>query len=157
MIRHVLGCCLLCASITANTALASALDRCFANADVRMAVQACLAQEGRAAQGNLDRVEGMLAAELAALRSSAMGTAALSAFIAVTSAFAAYRVRHCRFLAMQAMPGSGAGDIEQGCLADLAAQRTSELSVGNGNYPDWRGALRSTAERRQLNLAMAGN
>jgi len=116
-------------------AMADPLAACLAESEHRAAATACLTLRARAAAGDL--AAATAAAEAAARRlAEATGRdAAVDALAASEAAFATYLTAECSRRRAVMDAGTGAGDVELACGAELRARRADRLWDEVGGRP----------------------
>jgi len=105
----------------------SPLNDCYEGAETRLDVRPCLEAELTKARAELADTEEAKRRELRELAEVTGRDSALQAFAQAMNNFYVFRESACRWLRLEAEPGTGAGDFELDCLVRMTHQWTEEL------------------------------
>jgi len=105
----------------------SPLNDCYTGAETRLDVGPCLEAELITAGTDLTEAEEAERQKLLELAEITGRDSASQAFEQAVNNFKAFREATCRWVRLEAEPGTGAGDFELDCLVRMTRQWTAEL------------------------------
>ncbi len=111
-----------------DTGPADPLDACWAQAESRLDVGPCLADQRRQSEAALAEIADRVMTAATELDRVTGRSLAVPAFEQAEAAFAAYRDAQCGAVRAMAASGTGAGDFELACIVRLNRIRIDELS-----------------------------
>jgi uncharacterized protein YecT (DUF1311 family) len=107
----------------------SPLEECSRDNADQPQVRACLDARMKAAESALADAYRAMRDEMERLDRAVGQPVAAKPFEGAQQAFRDYRDRHCAWVGIKAVGGSGAGDFVRDCRIRLAEQRTQELQA----------------------------
>jgi heat shock protein HslJ len=134
-------------ALAAAPAMADPLADCLAASESRAAATACLELRARAAAGDLAAATAAAAATAESLAEATGRDAAVVALAASEDTFAAYLAAECARRRAVMDTGTGAGDADLACRAELRGRRADQLWGEVGGRPAAADAITSRAWR----------